>query len=113
MDIEKYIKIKVDMLKNNYSHAQIRNDIFRHVFKECVPNITIDAMIDMCMELYAEVVKRALAKPSGVPQANELLHNVSNNKVAVCLYNRPCNWDDGKGGCRNIKKCEWKKQTDC
>jgi hypothetical protein len=83
MDIEKYIKIKLDMLNNGFSHAQVRNDIFRHIFKECVPNLTIDAMIDRCMELYAEVVKRAMAEQSSVPQANELLPLVSNRIYAV------------------------------
>ena len=61
MDIEKYIQEKLDMLKNDFSHAQVRNDVFRHVFKQCTPNLTIDAMIDRCMELYGEIVKRAMA----------------------------------------------------
>jgi hypothetical protein len=34
------------------------------------------------------------------------LFDVSKAKRTVCLHNRHCNWDDGKGGCRNKKTCD-------
>jgi len=58
MELDKFIKMQLDMLDQQFSEAQVRNEVYRYVFKNSIPNLTIDAMIDRCMELYAEIIKR-------------------------------------------------------
>jgi uncharacterized protein YutE (UPF0331/DUF86 family) len=59
MEDEKFIEMQLSMIKNQFGLAQIRNEVYRYIFRKYIGNITIDAMIEMCMELYAEIIKRS------------------------------------------------------
>jgi uncharacterized protein YutE (UPF0331/DUF86 family) len=58
MEDEKFIEMQLSMIKNHFGLAQIKNEVYRYIFRKYVGNVTIDAMIEMCMELYAEIIKR-------------------------------------------------------
>lgn len=58
MNTEMLINQSVLMLKNGYSQSQIRDEVYRFVFMATIPNITINAAIDRCMELYGEIIRR-------------------------------------------------------
>ena len=57
MTKEEFIALQLMAIKNGFSLSRIRNNVYRYVFRLYAGNITIDAMIDMCMELYAEIIK--------------------------------------------------------
>ena len=49
----------MSMIENQFGLAQIRNEVYRYIFRKYIGDVTIDAMIEMCMELYAEIIKRS------------------------------------------------------
>ena len=51
----------VAMLKGGYPQWQVRQTVFKYCLTNGAGNLTIDAIIDRAMELYAEVLKRANA----------------------------------------------------
>jgi uncharacterized protein YutE (UPF0331/DUF86 family) len=59
METEKFIEMQLAMIKEQFGLSQIRNEVYRYVFRQNIGNVTIDAMIEMCMELYAEIIKRS------------------------------------------------------
>jgi hypothetical protein len=54
--MDKFLADQIEMMDNGFSQSQIRDNIYRRVFADGVPNLTINAMIDRCMELYAYVL---------------------------------------------------------
>ena len=56
MEIDKFIKQQVEMLTDGFSADQVKDNVYRFVFTEGIPNIKIDTLIKSCMELYAEIV---------------------------------------------------------
>jgi len=59
METEKFIEMQLSMIKNQFGLSQIRNEVYRYIFRKHIGNVTIDAMIEMFMELYAEIIKRS------------------------------------------------------
>ena len=58
MDANKFINQQVEMIKNDFGLDQIKDNIYRYFVRYHLPNITLDALIHRCMEMYAEVLKR-------------------------------------------------------
>ena len=58
MEVEKFIKTQLEMLSGQFAKSQIRDNVYRYVFSKGIPNLTINAMIDRCMELYSEIINR-------------------------------------------------------
>ena len=54
--MEKFIADQIAMLNSGYSEEQIRDNVYRRVFKDGVPNMTIDAMIKACMQVYSYIM---------------------------------------------------------
>lgn len=59
MKHEKFIEAQIGMIKSGFELSQIRQEVRNYVFRENAGVATIDAMIEMCMELYAEIVGRS------------------------------------------------------
>jgi hypothetical protein len=57
MKHEKFIETQIGMIKSGFGLSQIRQEVRNYVFREYAGVSTIDAMVEMCMELYAEIVK--------------------------------------------------------
>jgi len=53
---EKLIEEQVKFLKKGFSKWQIRDNIFRFVFRAYVPNQSIDNAIHICMHIYSDVI---------------------------------------------------------
>ncbi len=53
---EEFISEQLEMLKNEFSKSQIRDNVYRYVFDNGIPNASINALIDVCMELYSKII---------------------------------------------------------
>jgi len=60
MDIDEFINMQVSGIKSGFNHTQIRDEVYRYIFKRGIPNININALIHQCMETYAEIIKKEL-----------------------------------------------------
>lgn len=58
METEKFINEQIRMIKLEFSLSQIQDNVYRFIFRKGIPNITINALIFSCMELYSEIIKR-------------------------------------------------------
>lgn len=56
MDTKDFIKEQVSLLYSDFSTTQIRDNVYRFVFRNYIPNVTINAAINSCMEIYAEII---------------------------------------------------------
>lgn len=56
MDVEDFIKEKVEMLNNGFSLSQIKDEVYKHVCKEYMPNITLNSILTSCMSLYSRII---------------------------------------------------------
>ena len=59
MEIQEFIEMEVAMIKNQFGLSQIKDDVKRYVFRKFNGTYTIDTMIEMCMEIYAEIIKKS------------------------------------------------------
>ena len=59
MATEKFIEMQLAMILNQFGLSQIRNEVYKYIFRKYIGNATLDAMFEMCMELYAEIIKRS------------------------------------------------------
>jgi hypothetical protein len=55
MEQKEFIKKQLEMLQSGFSKEQIRKEVYRFCVINYLPNITLDALIDLSMELYAEI----------------------------------------------------------
>ncbi len=62
MDAENFIQKQVELINEDYGLDQVKDNIYRFFVKYHLPNITIDALIHRCMEMYAEITKRNFAE---------------------------------------------------
>lgn len=58
MDTNKFIKEQIVLLCDDFSNSQIMDNVYRFVFRNYIPNITINAAIFLCMEMYAEIITK-------------------------------------------------------
>lgn len=59
MNIIDFIDYQVSMLKKGFAESQIRDNVYRYVFFNGVPNIQINTLIDNCMSLYSEIILKS------------------------------------------------------
>lgn len=59
MEIQEFIEMEVAMIKKQFGLSQIKDDVKRYIFRKFNGTYTIDAMIEMCMEIYAEIIKKS------------------------------------------------------
>jgi heterodisulfide reductase subunit A-like polyferredoxin len=59
-----FIRLKIEMLKDGYSLEQIKKECWQYALKEGIGVLTIDATIQLAMEIYASVIKE-YHKPFG------------------------------------------------
>lgn len=58
MTTEGFIQEQLNMLKNDFDKSQIKDNVYRYIFKRGIPNFNINSLIFQCMELYAEIILR-------------------------------------------------------
>jgi hypothetical protein len=56
MERNKFKEEQVAMLKNGFSEAQIKDNVYREIFYIGIPNIRIEALIFTCMEVYSDII---------------------------------------------------------
>lgn len=44
------------MLNNGFSKSQIQDEVYNHVCKEYMPNITLNSILTSCMSLYSRII---------------------------------------------------------
>ena len=57
--MEDYINQKVKMIKDGFELSQIRSEVWKYLLNKHCTSLRLDSIIDVSMELYAEIVKRA------------------------------------------------------
>ena len=57
MELKEFINQKVEMLKNDFSKGQIKQEIYEYCFKNYMPNTPLTTVINLCMDIYGEVIK--------------------------------------------------------
>jgi hypothetical protein len=56
MKVEEFISQEVWKLKNDFSSSQIREEVWAYLHGEYFSTLRLEAIICMCMELYAEII---------------------------------------------------------
>jgi hypothetical protein len=57
--MEDFIAQKVKMLKEGFSHSQIRGEVWSYLLKEYCNTMRLEGIIDVSMTVYADILKRA------------------------------------------------------
>ena len=57
--MEDFINQKVKMLKEGFSESQIRGEVWSYLLKEYCNTMRLEAIIELSMEVYAEILNRA------------------------------------------------------
>lgn len=56
MDINEFKNNQMKYLKNGIDESQIRDEVYRYIFKRGIPNFNINALIMQCMQLYSDII---------------------------------------------------------
>lgn len=59
MTTGEFIQRQVASIRSGFGLSQIRDEVYRYVFRENVGILRIDAMIDLCMELYLAIIQES------------------------------------------------------
>jgi len=54
--MEKFILNQVSLLHYGCSENQIKENVYRRVFTDGMPNMTVGAMVKSCMDVYADIM---------------------------------------------------------
>jgi predicted nucleic acid-binding protein len=55
MEQKEFIKQQLGKLQSGSSKEEVRQNVFKFCVQKYFPNEKLDALIDLCMELYAEI----------------------------------------------------------
>lgn len=56
MELKEFINQKVQMLKNEFSNDQIKKEVYEYCFKNYMPNIPLNTIIELSMDIYSEII---------------------------------------------------------
>jgi len=59
MTTGEFIQLQVASIRTGFGLAQIRDNIYRYVFRENIGILNINAMIDLCMEFYSAIIEES------------------------------------------------------
>jgi hypothetical protein len=43
-------------LDSGFDESQIRDEVYKYIFKRGIPNFNINALISQCMQLYSDII---------------------------------------------------------
>lgn len=58
-DLE-FIEEQVAMFNEGIGESQIKDNVYRYIFRRGIPNFNINALIYQCMGLYAEILIKTI-----------------------------------------------------
>ena len=56
MEFDLFIKKQVEMLNDDFSKQRVKENVFRLVFAEYINVYTLEAIIFLCMDIYAKII---------------------------------------------------------
>ena len=56
MDRQNFINEQLNMLNDGFDKSQIKDNVYRYIFKNFILNFNINALIFECMELYSNII---------------------------------------------------------
>jgi hypothetical protein len=56
METKEFIDLQIKMINDGFERTQIKDNVYRFVFKRGIPNSNINSLIFQCMELYSEII---------------------------------------------------------
>lgn len=58
MEEKEFIEEQLKMLEDDFSKSQIMDNVYRYIFKRGINIFKLEALINQCMEFYAEIMIR-------------------------------------------------------